>query len=519
MVVDEKKDTREKEKNINGGGDENANGVDAKTKNGVRDMEEVAKETSHVVGNGSKNENSGGGEDGCNGTVTIASNIKKVLCFAGQYSKETGLIPEISSDLLTPNIEHESPSQSSELPPILSSPPSSTIPSFFLTPADEHHLIRFYASRIPSLIGPRAKHPPLRTQSRTIVGTSSLLFIRFYLSNSVLTHDPKITMVGAVLLASKVEDCVTRPGLLEEGAALMNANVRTADIVRAEMDVAMGCGYQLACHHPHNAVLAYTQDLRTFLKQGGGGEDLASFDDYNDNNDGNNDENSGTGTNKNSHHRPVVGNDLVKIHDVAIRIVNRAVSGCTDAPLLSSPGTVGLSAMVVANEGLLCEQKRQRRLRKRQDKEEEYGSGEEIPRIDYDGYVRRRFGGGSDRGDNGGGTTDIIMGRYCKGPDEIERVLDEIKRTCVILRTWSSLFQLSSKGKDRGEEGKDTGDDDGGKSNNEDDVNNGKYENDDGIHDMDELKAVHKKLKKCRNYAAGGTGETKEKKKKKKRKR
>jgi len=75
----------------------------------------------------------------------------------------------------------------------------------FLTPTEELALIRFYSSKIFSLIGPNAQIARLQKDVK-VASTAALLFIRFFLSNSVMMFDPKSIMVAAVFLASKVED-------------------------------------------------------------------------------------------------------------------------------------------------------------------------------------------------------------------------------------------------------------------------------------------------------------------------
>jgi len=75
----------------------------------------------------------------------------------------------------------------------------------FLTPVEEQALIRFYCSKIFSLIGPHAQISRLQKDSK-VASTAAILVRRFFLSNSVMMYDPKAIMVAAVFLASKVED-------------------------------------------------------------------------------------------------------------------------------------------------------------------------------------------------------------------------------------------------------------------------------------------------------------------------
>lgn len=78
----------------------------------------------------------------------------------------------------------------------------------FVTPQEEGLLIAFYASKLPSLIGPLAQVPRLRRDAK-VTATAALLFRRFFLSNSVMMYDPKAVMVAAAFLGSKAEDATS----------------------------------------------------------------------------------------------------------------------------------------------------------------------------------------------------------------------------------------------------------------------------------------------------------------------
>jgi cyclin H len=57
----------------------------------------------------------------------------------------------------------------------------------FLTPDEEEVLVSFYVSILPRLIGPAAKIPRLRRESK-VAATAALLLRRFFLSNSVMVR-------------------------------------------------------------------------------------------------------------------------------------------------------------------------------------------------------------------------------------------------------------------------------------------------------------------------------------------
>eukprot|EP00934_Nitzschia_sp_Nitz4_P009241 Nitzschia sp. Nitz4//scaffold1_size375055//366965//368122//NITZ4_000345-RA/size375055-processed-gene-0.474-mRNA-1//-1//CDS//3329541252//9231//frame0 len=216
----------------------------------------------------------------------------------------------------------------------------------YLSSEEEALLVSFYASKLPSLIGPLAQVPRLRRESK-VPATAAMLLRRFYLSNSVMMHDPKVIMVAAAFLASKVEDAMTDVRYLEEGTNLLSAPVSSAEIIPAEINLLSGVNFELFCFHPYKAVLSITEDMRTYLKSEKGCS-LVTF--------------------PNNNQRPIVGQDLKPMHDAAQLIVNDVV--VSDIPLLYTPGQIGLAALMVANED--------------QD-------GVDVPQINMLGYLSQRF--------------------------------------------------------------------------------------------------------------------------------
>lgn len=278
----------------------------------------------------------------------------------------------------------------------------------YLTPEEEAVLVSFYASKLPSLIGPQAQVPRLRRESK-VPATAAMLLLRFYLSNSVMVHDPKTIMVSSAFLASKVEDAMTDVRYLEEGTNLMNAPVALSEIILAELNLLAGVNFELLCFHPYKAVLALTEDLRTYLKSEKG-RSLVHF--------------------ANGSDRLIVGQDLKPMHDAAQDIVNDVI--VSDIPLLYTPGQIGLAALMVAND--------------QQEK------NDDVPQIDLLGYLSHRF-----------------------------EAADIDKMTSVLREICGKLLELKD----------------------------GKYGCAIYNVDMEKLKGIHKKLKKCRLWGQ------KEKKKKK----
>ncbi|CAJ1966999.1 unnamed protein product [Cylindrotheca closterium] len=279
----------------------------------------------------------------------------------------------------------------------------------FLNPEEEALIVNFYVSKLPTLMGPQAQVSRLRRESK-IPATAAMLLRRFFLSNSVMMFDPKAIMVASAFLASKVEDAMTDIRYLEEGTQRMNAPVTQAEILPAEIDLLSGINFELLCFHPYKAVLAITEDLRTYLKSEQG-KSLVHFSDGNQ--------------------RPITGHDLKPMHDAAQLIVNDVI--VSDIPMLYTPAQIGLASMVVANE--------------------EQQSKPDIPQIDLKGYLAQRFEEADQK--------------------SMTQLLDNI---CVMLRG----------------------------------LKDGKYGCGNHKVDMQVLKGIHKKLKKCRLWGA------KEKKKKRK---
>jgi len=77
--------------------------------------------------------------------------------------------------------------------------------SFLLDPKDQECLVQFHAHQIQTLIGPTALLPDLRT-SVTALSTAVTFFRRFYLSNSVLTINPRKMAVACAFFAAKAEE-------------------------------------------------------------------------------------------------------------------------------------------------------------------------------------------------------------------------------------------------------------------------------------------------------------------------
>ena len=294
----------------------------------------------------------------------------------------------------------------------------------FITQEEETTLVNFYATKLFDLIGPNAQHPPLRRDVK-VASTAALLLRRFYLSNSVMIYDPKVFMVACAFLATKIEDATVNIKYLEEGTKLMKAHVTIPDIINSEIYLAAGCDYDLLCLHPYRAVESYTEDLRSFLRSKEGQPCV---------------------------NREWVGSaDLLPLYEGAKRIAEEMV--VTDAPLLATPGKIGLASLHLANKRLIEEQNYKEDANKSSNTVEHEEKQKDVIKIDLKGYLKMRFGTSHKEKD-------------------IDTIWNEIDQVCTLIREPERSSQI----------------------------------------DMVSLKGIYKKLKKCK-----GGNEKKKKKKKRKR--
>jgi hypothetical protein len=115
--------------------------------------------------------------------VATAKSLLPVHCFAAGYAAKRFKLGKTNDDELDADSDDlwtTSPERGSQ--PLLSSD-------------EEQLLIQFYSGRIGYLIGPKASLPKCRRDIK-VTATAALLFRRFYLSNSVMIHDPKALMVA-----------------------------------------------------------------------------------------------------------------------------------------------------------------------------------------------------------------------------------------------------------------------------------------------------------------------------------
>jgi cyclin H len=299
----------------------------------------------------------------------------------------------------------------------------------FLTPQEDAVLVTFYVTRLPSLIGPSAQVPRLRRESK-VTATAALLMRRFYLSNSVMLHDPKAVMVAAAFLGAKVEDVTADVRYLEEGTVLMGAPVTQQEIIPTEIALLAGTHFDLLCFHPYKAVLALTEDLRTYLKSDKG-KVLVQAD------------------------RPLSGQDLKPMYDAARQLLDDAA--LSDIPLLYSPGQTGLAALMVAQD-IVQEQQQQEQQQQQdeqQDQEQPKEAAPSIPKIDLKGYVRQRFDGQVEEwmDDTLNELCDMLRALKKGKLDTDMKVLKGVHKKLKKVRAWGKESKKKKRSADKADDG------------------------------------------------------------------
>ena len=253
----------------------------------------------------------------------------------------------------------------------------------FLNPDEELLLIEFFTSKLGELIGPDATMNRLKRDIK-VTSTAAILVRRFFCSNSVMCFDPKVMMVAAAFLASKVEDATVDVRYLEDATQRMKSPVPLASIITAELQLLNGINYELNIYHPYKTVLAYTEDLRHFFKSSRSN-------------------NHPTNNNNNNNHK-IGGEDLRPIHDTARQIVQDLVL-YSDLPLLYTPGQLGLAAMMVANQILV------QKSTSSQTNPTNNNNTANVPKIDYTAYIKARF-----------------ESQYT--PEQIQQMIQQMKQIC-----------------------------------------------------------------------------------------
>lgn len=113
---------------------------------------------------------------------------------------------------------------------------------------EERALRRFYLGKIREVCG-ALRHPA------KVCAAACALFQRFFTKESVLVHEPKAVMLTCVYLAGKVEEHYIDAEELAKGLR-QDPQV----VLRRELAVLEGLGFDLLTHPPHRALAGFVHD-------------------------------------------------------------------------------------------------------------------------------------------------------------------------------------------------------------------------------------------------------------------
>lgn len=177
-----------------------------------------------------------------------------------------------------------------------------------ITLAEEASLVKFYEAKVQSVC--RELRLP-----RKVLGTAVTYLKRFYAAASALDHHPLPIALACLYLACKAEECYL------SAAELGRLSGTPAEVLlRQELPVLQGLGFDLLVHTPHRAVDGCFAEVEACRGGGGGGGEDDDVDGLR-----------------------AVGEEAVGRARAAAYAAADALL-LTDAPLLHTPGQLGLAA-------------------------------------------------------------------------------------------------------------------------------------------------------------------------------
>ncbi|CAM9948036.1 unnamed protein product [Ascophyllum nodosum] len=132
-----------------------------------------------------------------------------------------------------------------------------------LTVEEESLVKSYYAKKIQETCGRDSADEDLR-RSDKVQATAVAYFQRFYLSNSVLEHDPTILILTSIFLASKTEEQIASVSLLAKATGRDELQ-----ILGKELGLLRGLSFHLAVFHPYRALPALLEGARLKAKAEG----------------------------------------------------------------------------------------------------------------------------------------------------------------------------------------------------------------------------------------------------------
>jgi len=141
---------------------------------------------------------------------------------------------------------------------------------------EEEAVVRHFCCQIQLACGclsNRApERPPINTRTWRVTSTACAFLQRFYLNNSVISHDPRIMVMACILLAGKVEESNVSMRELHR----LHDKCKPEEILDAELSLMRGINYHLKVFHPQSMIVTLVADLkRTFAAGQPNGQPLA----------------------------------------------------------------------------------------------------------------------------------------------------------------------------------------------------------------------------------------------------
>lgn len=131
------------------------------------------------------------------------------------------------------------------------------------TISDDEAVLRHFCYQIQLACGCSSstnnKERPLISTNTWRVSATAIVFMqRFYINNSLLCHDPRITMLACILLAGKVEEShVSMRELFK-----LHPKCPLESVLEAELKLMQGINYQLKVYHPQSMLSTLIVDLK-----------------------------------------------------------------------------------------------------------------------------------------------------------------------------------------------------------------------------------------------------------------
>ena len=128
---------------------------------------------------------------------------------------------------------------------------------------EEEMILRHFCRQIEISISPQ--EAVSKNHHWRVFATAIVYFRRFYLNNSLAAHDPRVVMLGCILLSSKIEETQGESHIRKVSIGELkqiNPKCSEESIITAEMSVMKGINFQSKVFHPQNLCQTIVSDLK-----------------------------------------------------------------------------------------------------------------------------------------------------------------------------------------------------------------------------------------------------------------